>query len=66
MTLHVFAAPDHPQEDDARLCADPDGGELIVYHPQSNVTEGGRWYCDGCDTREGDLSERDVIVCRVL
>lgn len=65
-TIHVFAAPDHAQEDDARLCSDGDGGELVIYHPESSATEGGWWMCDGCGTHESDLSEHDIIVSRVL
>ena len=65
-TVHVFAPPDHPQEEDSRLCSENDGGEVVIYHSDSVITEGGCWMCTKCNLHEDQLPTSDVIVSRVL
>lgn len=64
--IHVFARPDHQQENDSRLCDEEDGGENVIYHAGSIVTEGGRWMCETCFVIDDQLPDTDVVVSRVL
>jgi hypothetical protein len=46
--VHVWGDPEHELEDDQRLCTDPDGDEVVVFHLARMEFGDGSRLCTDC------------------